>query len=61
MTSDDLRRFADFLAAVNEASTTHGVTIGAYGPADVRVDEDTVMRIAWDEEHSQYVASPETT
>ncbi|MFI1197713.1 hypothetical protein ACH4T9_31255 [Micromonospora sp. NPDC020750] len=60
MTSDDARRLAGFLAAITEATAKHGVEIGAYGPADMRIDEDTVMQIRWDAERSQYDASPQT-
>ncbi|WP_328339513.1 hypothetical protein [Micromonospora sp. NBC_00421] len=60
MTSDDIRRLADFLAILNDATTKHGIEVGAYGPADLRIDEDTVMQIRWDEERGEYLAAPQT-
>ncbi|MCX4470469.1 hypothetical protein OOK41_09135 [Micromonospora sp. NBC_01655] len=60
MTSDDVRRLADFLAAVTEATTKYGVEIGAYGPADIRINDDEVMQMRWDAERSQYDATPQS-
>lgn len=56
LTSDQLHDFARALEALTKIRCDHEVDVAAYGgTTEVRVGDDTVIAIRWDEERGEYV------
>lgn len=54
MTPRDVDNLARFMAAMTEASRDRGVYVGAYSSVDVRVAENAVVSMRWDEDNRHY-------
>lgn len=55
LTAWQMRHLAEALDAFTKVCGEHDVVIDAYGPVAVRVGEDAVLQVSWDEERSQYI------
>lgn len=55
LTIADLRGLGAFLAAMTEATLEHGVRLDAYGRFQVRLGNDAVLAVVYDEDRAEYV------
>lgn len=55
LTPRDVQMLADAMAALTEMTRKTGVEIDAYGPADVQVNADSVVKVRWIADDRQYV------
>lgn len=54
LTADQLLDLGEALRDLSQVRIDHGVLVGGWGPAEVRIG-DVVLKLVWDNEAQQYV------